>query len=116
MGSPVRCFFLMMTALCLTALASADADTISFGSFAESGLEGWTQKIFQGETDYRIVNHAGLNVLQANSSAAASGLVFETAYNPQEFPILVWRWKIDHIIAGATVAPSRGTIMPPGFT
>lgn len=99
MGSPVRCLFLMMTALCLTALACADADKISFGSFAESGLEGWTQKIFQGETDYRIVNHAGLNVLQANSSAAASGLVFETAYNPQEFPILAWRWKIDHIIA-----------------
>lgn len=88
-----------MTALCLTVLASADADKISFGSFAQSGLEGWTQKIFEGETDYRIVNDAGHKVLQARSSATASGLVFETEYNPQEYPILAWRWKIDHIIA-----------------
>ena len=91
---------MMLTALCLTLLASADADRISFGSFAKSGLEGWTQKIFQGETDYRIVDEAGHKVLQATSRAAASGLVFETDYNPQEYPILAWHWKIDHIIAG----------------
>lgn len=95
----MRTFILMMTALCLTVLVSADLDKISFGSFAKSGLEGWTQKIFKGQTDYRIVNDAGQIVLQAKSSAAASGLVFKTEYNPQEYPVLAWRWKIDHIIA-----------------
>ena len=95
----MRCALLLMTLLCLAALASADADKIGFGSFARSGLEGWTKKIFHGETDYRIVNDAGHNVLQAKSSAAASGLVFEIEYDPQDYPILEWRWKIDHIIA-----------------
>lgn len=90
----------MIGALSLTVLASAEMDKISFGSFAKSGLEGWTEKIFQGETDYRIVDDAGEKVLQAKSSAAASGLVFKTEYDPQEYPILAWRWKIDHVIAG----------------
>ena len=88
-----------MTALSLTVLASADADKIRFGNFAQSGLDGWTQKIFSGETDYRIVSDAGQKVLHAKSSASASGLVFETEYDPVEYPILAWRWKIDHIIA-----------------
>ena len=92
-------FLLLMTALCLTAIATAETDEISFGSFAESGLKGWTKKIFQDETDYRIVKDAGQNVLQAKSSAAASGLVFEVEYDPQEYQILEWRWKIDHILA-----------------
>ena len=95
----MRCLLLLITALCLTAFPTADTGEISFGSFARSGLEGWTKKIFQGETDYRIVKDAERNVLQANSSAAASGLVFETEYDPQEYPILEWRWKIDHILA-----------------
>jgi len=94
----VRVSLLIVTALCLTALASADADKISFGSFAKTGLQGWTKKIFKGETDYRIVDDAGYQVLQAKSSAAASGLVFETEYNTNDYPILAWRWKIDHII------------------
>lgn len=97
-----------MTTLCLTVLASADTDKISFGSFAKSGLEGWTPKIFAGETDYRIVNDAGHKVLQAKSSAAASGLVFETEYNPHEYPILAWRWKIDHIIASGDSRSKSG--------
>jgi hypothetical protein len=90
----------MIGVLSLAVLASAEMDKISFGSFANSGLEGWTEKIFQGETDYRIVVDAGEKVLQAKSSAAASGLVFNTEYDPQEYPILAWRWKIDHTIAG----------------
>ena len=73
----MRTFLLMLATLSLSALVSADADKISFGSFAKSGLEGWETKIFKGETDYRIVEDDGQKVLQAESLAAASGLVFE---------------------------------------
>jgi len=95
----MRSFLLIIAALSLSALVFADADKISFGSFAKSGLEGWETKIFKGATDYRIVDDDGQKVLQAKSSAAASGLVLETEYNPNDYPVLAWRWKIDHIIA-----------------
>ena len=94
----MRSFLLSIAALSLFALVSADADKISFGSFAKSGLEGWETKIFKGETDYRIVEDDGQKVLQAESLAAASGLVFETEYDPTVYPILSWRWKINHIL------------------
>ena len=76
---------MLLAALSLSALVSAGADKISFGSFSSSGLEGWTTKSFKGETDYRIVEDDRQKVLQAKSQAAASGLVFETEYNPTEF-------------------------------
>ena len=94
----MRTFLLIIAALSLSALVSADADRISFGSFAKSGLEGWETKTFKGETDYRIVEDDGQKVLQAKSQAAASGLVFETEYEPTVYPVLSWRWKIDHIL------------------
>jgi hypothetical protein len=94
----MRTFLLIIAALSLSALVSADADKISFGSFAKSGLEGWETKIFKGETDYRVVEDGGQKVLQAESQAAASGLVFETEYDPTVYPVLSWRWKIDHIL------------------
>ena len=79
--------------------ASADSGTIQIGSFAESGLTGWSEKLFKGATEYRIVEDAGQKVLQAKSQGAASGLVFETEYDPHEYPILSWRWKVANTIA-----------------
>jgi len=94
----VRNYLLILTVLSLAALVSADTDKISFGSFANSGLDGWAPKSFKGQTDYRIVEDVEKKVLQAKSHAAASGLVFETEYDPTEYPVLSWRWKIAHVL------------------
>ncbi len=85
-------------ALLVTAV-SANPDAIRIGSFADSGLAGWSVKSFKGETEYRIVDDAGSKVLQASSQAAASGLVFKLEYDPQEYPVLSWRWKVGNVIA-----------------
>lgn len=84
--------------LMLTVIVLADSDIIPIGSFAESGLAGWSEKSFKGHTEYRIVEDAGQKVLQASSRAAASGLVFETAYDPKDYPVLSWRWKVARTI------------------
>ncbi len=83
----------------LVTVASADSGTIQIGSFTDSGLTGWSEKLFEGATEYRIVEDAGQKVLQAKSQGAASGLIFETEYDPHEYPILSWRWKIGNTIA-----------------
>jgi hypothetical protein len=95
----MRTFFLLILAMTLFVSVSAGADSISFGSFTKSGLEGWKTRSFKGETDYRIVEDEGQKVLQANSRDSASGLIFETDYDPSQFPVLTWRWKVDHVIA-----------------
>ncbi|MGK2945644.1 MAG: DUF3047 domain-containing protein [Desulfuromonadales bacterium] len=91
----LKWFFLFM----LVTAVSADTSFIRIGSFAESGLEGWSEKSFKGKTAYRIVEDAGLKVLQAKSEGSASGLVFEIEYDAEDYPILSWRWKVANIIA-----------------
>jgi hypothetical protein len=93
---------LFLNILCLSVLAvavSSAPDAIHIGSFAESGLAGWSVKSFKGETEYHIIEDGGQKVLQARSQAAASALLFEAEYDPQEYPILTWRWKVGNIIA-----------------
>jgi hypothetical protein len=79
-------------------LAATGSDTIRVGSFAERGLDGWSVKKFHGETEYRIVDDHGRKVLQASSHGTASGLVYAIEFDPKEYPILSWRWKVDTII------------------
>ena len=85
--------------LVFVAAAAADSGIIQIGSFSESGLAGWTEKSFKGKTEYRIVEDGGQKVLQAKSRNTASGLVFDAEFDPQEYPLLSWRWKIDNVIA-----------------
>lgn len=94
MKSMLKLFFLLM----LVAAVSADSGEILIGNFAESGLDGWSEKSFKGATEYRIVDDSGQKVLQAKSHGTASGLFFETEYDPQEYPILSWRWKVANTI------------------
>ena len=78
---------------------SMATDVIELGSFSSSGLSGWSEKSFQGTTEYRIVEEGGEKVLYAKSENSASGLVFETSFDPQQFPILSWRWKVSDTIS-----------------
>jgi len=62
----------------------------------EQGLRpGWEEKSFSGHTRYAVVAEEGGHCLRAESSAAASGLIYRIEFEPAEFPILRWRWKID---------------------
>jgi len=86
----LKLFFLLF----LIAAVPVAAQTVQIGNFADSGLAGWSEKSFKGKTEYRIVDDAGDKVLQASSRDSASGLIFETMYDPREYPILSWRWKV----------------------
>jgi hypothetical protein len=91
-------YLLSILFLCLAIAAFAGSDVIPVGHFSESGLTGWTDKKFKGETEYLLVKDGGQNVLRAQSQGAASGLIFETDYDPRQYPVLSWDWKIDHVI------------------
>lgn len=94
---PLLLKFLLLLFLLPAVLMAADV--IELGRFSTSGLSGWSEKSFQGTTEYRIVEEEGQKVLFARSENSASGLVFETDYDPQNFPVLSWRWKISEIVS-----------------
>ena len=70
------------------------ADQILIDDFEKGLNTHWTTKSFEGETRYSVVTDGDGHVLQAQSEASASGLVYEIDFDPVEHPILSWRWKI----------------------
>jgi hypothetical protein len=94
----MRALLKILLLLVLLPSVSVATDVIELGSFSRLGLSGWTEKSFKDLTQYLIVEEGGQRVLFARSENAASGLIFETDYAPQEFPLLSWRWKISDTI------------------
>jgi len=66
----------------------------------EAGLsKAWKPKAFVGTTAYNVVAEGNGHVLQATSIQSASGLIFEQEFDPHDWPVLSWRWKIAHTLA-----------------
>jgi len=59
----------------------------------------WVDKSFKGKTIYRVTREENQLCIKATSRSSASGLYYKIDYDPREYPILSWRWKIDHIIS-----------------
>ena len=90
--------FLIGSALLIATTVSASPDHLLIDDF-ENGLDsGWTTKSFEGETKYSVVDTDQGHVLQAESKASASGLAYKIKYDPSEYPVLSWRWKIEKTI------------------
>lgn len=88
----------LLLTLLLAAPAAAAPGRLLIDDF-EGGLgPQWTVKSFQGETAYRVIDTDGNRVLQADSHAAASGLVRKIDLDPHAYPILTWRWKVSGTI------------------
>jgi hypothetical protein len=75
----------------------------------ESGFtERWERRDFRGETDYSIAAMDGGHCLMAKSAASASGLIYRLRYDLQDYPVLSWRWKVDHILANGDASRKEG--------
>ena len=71
------------------------------GDAAPSAWEPWVLSRFLARTKYRIVDHEGERVLQADANVSASGLLQPLALVAAEYPHLQWRWKVPRLIADA---------------
>lgn len=60
-------------------------------------IHGWEEKSFVGHTTYSIIEIDGNHVLHAEADSAASGLYKKMEYDPGEWPVLSWRWKVTHL-------------------
>ena len=58
----------------------------------------WEEKSFKGETLYEVTQEDNLRCIKATSHLSASGLSYKINYDTKNYPILNWRWKVDHIL------------------
>ena len=65
---------------------------------------GWQPYVIlpsKPRTDYQLVRLDGEVALQAEADESASGKVRRIRIEPQAYPIVEWRWRIDNLIPGA---------------
>ena len=71
-------------------------------------LTGEKAKEFEGITKYKPVVEDGVPCLKASAEGTASGLFYEIKYDPQQQPILTWKWKIDNIVKNGDARTKAG--------
>ena len=82
------------------------------GETAPTAWEPWLLSRFLARTKYRIVEHEGERVLEADATQSASGLLQPMSFAAAEYPHLHWRWKVPRLIADADNATRTGDDSP----
>lgn len=102
-----------LLALLVLALA-APAVFAQAGLFSASGLDGWTEQKFEGRkpTGYRLVRESGVQVLEADCQASASGWMRKQKIDLARTPILRWRWKVAQVYDGVREREKKGDDFP----
>jgi hypothetical protein len=61
---------------------------------------------------YEIVVEGTNSILTATTDASASGLIFTNTFNVKDYPIVRWRWKVDHVFTNGNATIKEGDDYP----
>jgi hypothetical protein len=98
----------------------ADSTVLDVGQFSveregEAMPSGWTPLTFKKvpkQTRYSLVKDGDTVVVKAVSVGAASGLTKKVKIDPKEYPIVRWRWKVEHLLNKSDVTRKDGDDYP----
>lgn len=102
----------LFAVLLLVPLAFAGDARITVGDFSSGNLEGWSDKVFEGRTDYSFTTDGGRTVLKAVSDASASGLYKQVHVDLRKTPYLHWSWKIANTLGDLHERTKQGDDYP----
>ena len=109
----------VLMAFLFTGLLYADLPNIAVGTFSSGSVDGdlpsdwspWILKNVKRHSAYALVRD-DRTVIKAMADASASGLMRNITIDPQEYPILQWRWKVANIIEKADVSRKESNDSP----
>lgn len=92
----IRFVFLFILALVIIFAYYANAyDLPRFFPFnKENALSEWQEKIFKNKVLYRVEPKREGGYLLAKSDKACSGIFYKIKFNPKEYPLVSWKWKV----------------------
>ena len=90
----------------------ATTSTVPIGLFSRGDLSGWKEKVFAGETEYRLFRNNNRTTLRAQSHAAASGRYKKVKVDLKDTPVLHWSWKVDNLLEGVDEQSKSGDDYP----
>ena len=70
----------------------------------------WEALAFRGsdDTQYTLITDEEEPYIKAVSNNSGSGLLYSVDIDPKEYPIIEWRWKIDHVIEKGDLTKKEG--------
>jgi hypothetical protein len=92
-----------------------EAGVFSSASPGEGLPDGWQPLTFrriQRHTDYSLVEEDGRVVVKAVSYQTASGLTRAISIDPNEYPLIQWRWKVNNVLQKGDVTRKDGDDYP----
>ena len=92
-------------------LAQEMAD-VAVGRFSMGDLQGWENRSFKGETQYRIVSDGGVRVLSARTDGGASGRFRKVKINLTQTPFINFSWKVSGVYKDINEATKSGDDFP----
>lgn len=98
--------------LLLPLLVTAAGERIEVGRFSTGDLEGWEEQVFDGKTDYRLVENSGKTVLQARSNNSASGRFKRVRIDLDDTPVLHWSWRVNNLLSNVDERTKAGDDYP----
>ena len=75
--------------------------TLMPGEKLPKGWAPWTLSVLKKATEYELVEQDGRTVVRASADQSASGLIHEVRFDPCEYPLITWRWKVPTLIESA---------------
>lgn len=95
---------------------NAHADERIIGDFSKldpsTGFpKAWEALTFPNidrHTQYRLVRDDGRIVIRADSQNAASGMIRSLRIDPRAYPVIHWRWKVDHVLKNGDLTKKKG--------
>ena len=110
---------LSMIGALLTALLAAPTPTlaqemadVAVGRFSMGDLQGWENRSFKGETEYRIVSDGGVRVLSARTDGGTSGRFRKVKINLTQTPFINFSWKVSGVYKDINEATKSGDDFP----
>ncbi|MDO6461871.1 DUF3047 domain-containing protein [Granulosicoccaceae sp. 1_MG-2023] len=102
--------------LCLCTGTAADTTLAPFSGLAALDEQsGWEPLTFPGikqHSRYQLENDDGVQVIRADTSGGASGLIARVSTQPGESLILRWRWKVSNVFEQGDARSKSGDDYP----
>ncbi|MFN3596802.1 MAG: DUF3047 domain-containing protein [Rubricoccaceae bacterium] len=106
---------LLATGMLAGAALVANVSVAAFSSMTPGGRITGLEPLRLGDarpTTYTLVTDGGQTVVRAEANNAASGLVRRIRIDPQQIPVLTWRWKAENVLERGDITRRGGDDYP----
>ena len=87
---------------------SLGAEEILIDEYEDGLSHKWEEKSFRGRTKYEVTREDNVLCVKATSTASASALYYKIKYDPKDYPILNWHWKVGGVLSKGNALYKNG--------